>query len=186
MQKPRRTICVVKNHVVVQLCSAGRGQFEDLKGASSSDDRICRGDRRNDVLNHPLGQTIRDSQNTYKRMTRPIRDMLLSSFLPWFSFSLTDYKIRNIVWYENRGPKKKKRKKKRKKKKKKTCRALQPFAKLSRRSTKCDLDRRHRWRRPHRKDSPWATVEDGHIRCNALAAGVYVRSYTKESWSACK
>ena len=44
-----------------------------------------------------------------------------------------------------------------------------------RKSTKCDWDRRHRSRRPHRTGSPWAIARAGHTRCSAPADVAYER-----------
>lgn len=82
MEKTADTIRIVEDHVVVQLGGAGGGELEDLEGTGGRDDGVGGGDGRDDVLHHPLGQAIRDSQNAYKRMTRSIKDMSLSSLFP--------------------------------------------------------------------------------------------------------
>ncbi len=60
------TVGIVENHVVVQFGSASGRQLEDFQGTGSRHDGIGGRHGRNDVLNNPLGQTIRDSQNSWR------------------------------------------------------------------------------------------------------------------------
>lgn len=58
------TVGIVENHVVVQFGGASGGQLENFQGTGRRHDGIGRRHGRNDVLNNPLGQTIRDSENS--------------------------------------------------------------------------------------------------------------------------
>jgi len=50
-----RTAAPAVHHVVVEVAAGVGGELESLVHASSGDDGVGGGDRRNDVLDHPLG-----------------------------------------------------------------------------------------------------------------------------------